>query len=193
MEEKNYFRRINEKERIIIFNSIQKISQEFLSIFNDFENNLFISLNEPIRKNKFPKIYLILDNLKEIINKVNFRDKIYSAGLFFGYIKKGKFQVSLEGLEFLYKQGKSSKFHHLYVNEKGEKSVLYGNDIIKSMIIKKFSHFNKNDLLIILNDGHEILAITQALINFESIEKLNLESKIAYNLVDKGYYLREMQ
>jgi ribosome biogenesis protein Nip4 len=187
------FRKINEKEKKIIINSLREISPKLLSTFKEFEFNIYFSLIELKKFNKFPEIFLILGENNKIIKNPEIKNITCSAGLFLGYIKKGKFFVSLESVEFLYKKGKFSAFNQLYVNSKGEKAVLYGNDITKNMILKMPSNFKKNDFMIIFNASKEIIAIAKAQVNYDNIKNLKSKSKIAYNLVDKGYYLRKKQ
>ncbi|MFX1556646.1 MAG: PUA domain-containing protein [Promethearchaeota archaeon] len=172
---------------------MRNISYELLSSFKEFESNLYISVNESISHNKFPRIYLILDDFKEFLKIPNIRNNICSGGLYVGYIKKGKFLISIESVEFLYRHDKFLEFHRIFVNEMGERSILYGNDIIMSMILNSPSSFNKNDLILIFNDKDEILALAKAQVNFKDIQNLKPKSKIASNLVDKGYYLRQKQ
>ena len=55
-------------------------------------------------------------------------------GVYFGFIKKNQFLLSLEGAEFL---NKLNMFQYLFVNDDGEKSVLYGNHIMKKFFNKR--------------------------------------------------------
>lgn len=187
------FRKINEKEKKVIFDSLRNISNKLCSTFKEFELNLYIYVNESISHNKSPKIHLILDDFKVILKFSKIRYNICSGGLYIGHIKKGKFLISIESIEFLYRHDKFLEFHRIFVNEMGERSILYGNDIIMNMILNSPSNFKKNDLILIFNDKDEILALAQAQVNFENIPNLKPKSKIAYNLVDKGYYLRQKQ
>jgi len=187
------FRRINEIEKEIITNSLRNISPKLLSVFKDFENDLFLLLDESTLKIIYPKIFFISDSLKNILRNTNLKGNIYSIGLYFGSIKKGNFLISLEGVEFLYKEDIFSDFHHILVNKRGEKSILYGNDILKSMISGTHSRFNKDDFLLIFNDDGEIIAIARSKVEHDKLQNLKSNELIALNLVDKGYYLRKKQ
>jgi len=193
MVDRKNFRRINEIEKKIIANSLGNISPKFFSVFNDFENDLFLSLDESTLKIGYPKIFFISDSLKKLLRDTDLKGNICSIGLYFGSIKKGNFLISLEGVEFLYREEIFSDFHHLTINIPGEKSTLYGNDIVKSMISGTFSRFNKDDFLIIFNDDNEIIAIAQSKVESAKIQNLKSNELIAVNLVDKGYYLRKKQ
>ncbi|MFX0059571.1 MAG: PUA domain-containing protein [Candidatus Hodarchaeota archaeon] len=193
MDKIKNFRKINKKEKKIIFDSIRDISPKFFPVFKEFEYNLFISVNELTSQEKPRKIFLVLDDIRKLLNNSNFENIICSAGLYLGFFKKGKFLLSLESLEFFHKHNTFSEFHRLLVNNKGERSILYGNDIIRSMILSAPYNFKKNDLILIVNENDELLALAQAKVDSENIQNLNPRSKIAYNLVDKGYYLRKKQ
>ncbi|MFW9947730.1 MAG: hypothetical protein ACFFDX_12975, partial [Candidatus Odinarchaeota archaeon] len=75
----------------------------------------------------------------------------------------------------------------------GEKSILYGNNILKKMLSNFSMELKMNDLVIVLNHLKEIIAI--GIIKVDGNDFYNLESDdiIALNLIDKGYYLRKNQ
>lgn len=193
MIESSNFRQINEIEKEIIIQSLSKISPNIFQFIIRSKNLLYISLKKGNSKSIYPSIYLTSNYFQEQINLNEFNDKIYSVGLYFGFIKRGRFFISLEGAEFLYKKGILSEIKFIYVNKKGEKSILYGNDILKDMATKTPSNLQKGDLLIIFNDMNEILAIAQSKVERESLKQLKPKNVIAINLNDKGFYLRKRQ
>lgn len=193
MNEKKNFRIINEKEKKIIFTSLKNLSPNLLPILKKIEENLFLSLINIASKERVLKIFLIFNDLKKILTKVNSFTIPCSAGIYFGFIKKGKFLISLEGAEYLYKQDNSIEFHQLILNQAGEKSILYGNHILKNMILPIISQFNVNDILLLFNSNKEFIAIAQARVNSEAIQNLPPKEIIALNIIDKGYYLRKEQ
>ncbi len=187
------FRKINNIERDIIFTSISDISSKILPIIENLEKSLYISLEKIIKKKYYPKIYLISNDLFKAIESVNEGYNIISGGLYFGFIKKGKFYLSLECAEFLYKNDIFSEFKKLYINKDGEKSILYGNNILKNMIINSSSNLHKNDFLLIFNDLNEIIALGRSLFDNESIQNRKPKDIVVINLADKGRYLRSPQ
>ncbi|MFX1575023.1 MAG: hypothetical protein ACFFB0_19975 [Promethearchaeota archaeon] len=158
-----------------------------------YRNYLYISLEDSIMENKYPKLYLISDDISKIIDTVKEQENVIFAGLYFGFIKKGKFYISLEGAEFLYKHKIISNFKKLHINNKGEKSILYGNDISKNMIVESPTVLKKDDFLVIFNMLNEIIALGRSAIDKEDIQILEPNKIIAINLVDKGSYLRKRQ
>jgi len=193
MTESSNFREINDIESKIISKSLFNISPNILEFLKRSEKKLYISLRKSDLKTNYPFLYLISNTFQEDINLIENKSNIYSAGLYFGFIKKGDFYLSLEGAEFLYRQGTGSGIKRIYVNKKGEKSILYGNNILKNMVIKTSSNLQKGDLLLIFNELNEILAIAQSKYESKNLQQLKPKDIIAFNLSDKGIYLRKKQ
>ncbi len=193
MIESSNFRQINEIEKDLISKSLSHISPKIFQNLMGSKKKLYISIIESNLKTQYPKIYLLSQDFHKKIDQFEFKNKIYSTGLYFGFIKKGNFYFSLEGAEFLYKQGILSDLKFLYLNKKGEKSVLYGNNILKNMVMKKSSNLQKGDFLLIFNNLNEILSIAQSTVDSKVLKNLNPKDIIAINLRDKGIYLREHQ
>ncbi|MFX1329380.1 MAG: hypothetical protein ACFE91_14720 [Promethearchaeota archaeon] len=193
MIESSNFREINEIEKEIILQSLSKISPNLSQFIVKSKNILYISLKQSNSKINYPNIYLSFNFLQEPIELIEFSDKIFSLGLYFGFIKKGNFYLSLEGAEYLYKRGILSNNKCIYISREGERSILYGNNILKNMISKISSNLEKGDFLLVFNEMNEILAIAQSKVENKKIKQLKSEDIIAYNLNDKGHYLREKQ
>ena len=88
MNETRIFRRINAVEIKIIANSINTISNELLPIFDSLKNRLYIIINKFTTEKDYPSIYLITDKHQKLLNNINILNRIYDAGLYFGFIKK---------------------------------------------------------------------------------------------------------
>ncbi|MFX0081921.1 MAG: hypothetical protein ACFE94_09230 [Candidatus Hodarchaeota archaeon] len=187
------FREINEIEKKIIFTTLSNISPKILTLIDNLEKDLFISTYELSIDDNFPSIYLISNEQHKLIKDFDNKPRICSAGLYFGFIKKGIFYLSLEGAEFLNKLNLFSEFQTIRVNEKGEKSILYGNNILKSMIVEIPINLKERDFLLIFNILNEIIAIAQSRVKNQNVQKLMQKEIIAMNLSDKGYYLRKKQ
>jgi ribosome biogenesis protein Nip4 len=187
------FRQINSFEREIILQSLSTISPKILQILDDLQCFIYISFIQKEIKNIFPEIFLLSNNQKKIVELVKIKNIIHSGGLYFGFIKNSNFYLSLEGAEFLFKKQLIPQFKHLILNKKGEKSFLYGNNILKDMI-EKFPHSIKiNDFLIVINKLGEILGLALSKCEDKNIHSLGPKTISAINLSDKGYYLRKAQ
>jgi len=193
MRDLKTFRLVNKIEKSIINNSLQKFSSEVLSNFKKIDYRFYIFINDEQTISKFPLIYLVSYKISNIIEEKLKNEIINAAGIYFGFIKKGIFHLSLEGAEFLHNQDKIPKSKQIVVNKEGEKSILYGNNILKKMVIKMPLELKKNDFLVVFNQNQEIIAITKSLIDYKSYQTLGSNKITALNLVDKGYYLRKKQ
>ena len=192
MSETLEFRKINEIEEKIIITSLTKISSDFQQFIKDIKRFLYISTESLTSRSKFPKIFLISKDQYTLLQSLKI-NRIISAGLYFGFIKKGHFHLSLEGAEFLFKNNILSDLKKLYVNDKGEKSILYGNNILKNMIIKFPISLRKKDLLLVINKYEEVLALVRSKFDYQDIQEVKPKDIIAINLIDKGIYLRVSQ
>lgn len=187
------FRKINNFEKSIIINTLSKIIQDSDLVIERIKDRLYISFDIIFEKNPYPSIYLLFSDQENLYIKFEANLQITSAGLYFGFLKKETFRISLEGVEYLTKKEDCFKEQKLVVNSKGEKSVLYGTDIFKEDVLKIPIKLRIGDFLIILNLQNEICAIAQSIMDIKTFKDLKPRSKIALNLVDKGYYLRKKQ
>lgn len=193
MNEFKNFRLTNKIEKKIIYKSFSEISPKIKSVLERDNSQLYIFFNTLTSKNRYPTIYLIPINLINELSIIKSKKDIIAAGLYFGFIKKSEFMLSLEATEFLNNQGCFSKSQILYVNEKGEKSVLYGNQILKKMILKFPNGMKKDDFILIFSNNNQLIAIAKSKVGYSNYQNLNPNDIVALNLVDKGYYLRKSQ
>jgi len=192
MSELDNFREVNEIEKKIILNSLFKISSKTVKSLENKNYFLFISFNN-LTRNGFPLIYLTPSAITKLLSIRNVKNNTISAGIFFGFIRKGEFMLSLECIEFLLKQNWISENQKLYLTIEGEKSVLYGNQIKKNMIERISTSLKKNSYIVIFNIKKEFIAIGKSNIHYEDFERSKSDDIIVINLVDKGYYLRKKQ
>jgi len=192
MRDLKTFRLVNKIETTMIYDSLIKLSPNLLHFFEKNDYRLYISLNELEAESKFPSIFLISKDQLKLLRTLK-NDKIISAGLYFGFIKKGNFYISLEGAEFLYNNNLFSDLKRIHLNDKGEKSILYGNNILKKMVFKESSNLQKEDFLLVFNKLNEVIAIAKSIINYQNISNIEPNKIIAINLNDKGVYLRIKQ
>jgi len=193
MRDLKTFRLVNKIETTMIYDSLIKLSPNILPFFEKNDYRLYISLNELEAESKFPSIYLISRDQGNLLENNLKVEIVCSAGVYFGFIKKGIFFLSLEGVEFFHNQDKIPKSKQVIVNKEGEKSILYGNNILKKMVRMMPLELKKNDFLVVFNQNQEIIAIAKSLIDYKSYQNLDSNKITALNLVDKGYYLRKKQ
>ncbi len=187
------FRIINDTEKKIIINSLSRMTPDILTIFERNDYMLFIGLNEKALTNNYPIIFLVPTYLKNTVEIIREKEMIVSAGIYFGFIKKNQFRLSLEGAEFLLNLNLFPENHLAIVDNEGEKAILYGNHLIAKMIIKISNEVKKNDFLLVFNHSNELICIARSQVDFEEFKNLKANEIVAFNLIDKGYYLRKKQ
>jgi len=193
MKDSASFRMINQTENTIIRNSVSKISSDVVSFLDSLKDFLYISFYQKSNGNLSLKIFLLNQKHKILVEEIENKDLIYEAGLYIGFIKKGNFHISLEFLEYLNKIHKISDLKQLWTSIRGEKSVLYGNNIRKEMVDKIPEGLEREDFVLILNQSNEIIAFCRSKVNRDEIDALKPKEVIAINLIDKGIYLRRKQ
>ncbi len=192
MKNSDKIRPINITEKEIIQNSLKKLDP---NLFNVLTNGylIYICFNPIWKSKEFPAIFLTSQQQHKFMKNFEIQDDIFSVGLYMGFIKKGIFLVSLEFVEFVCKKGFLSKKRFIILNSKGEKSILYGNNVLKTMISSTSNNFQAGEILLIFNEVNEILAIALSKVESVSLENCDPKDIVAINLIDKGYYLRAKQ
>jgi len=198
MKDINEFRIINEKEIQMITKSLSDLSPKIIEILRKSDYKLFISLEYTKKKNDYPRLFLIhTTSWAPIIRNLDKTVTINSGGIYFGVIKRGNVLISLEGAEFLYKNGYTSEERHIYLSEDAEKSILYGNDLLKKNMVEDAEKlpktFKKNSLYLVINASSEVISLVKFLVNNSEFQDRKPNERIAINLIDKGYYLRKKQ
>lgn len=193
MRDLNNFRLINEIEKSIINTSLQKFSIELLSYIKQEKYRIYIFIKDDKNRTSFPSIFLVSCEKSVILEEKLKNARVNSVGIYFGFIKKGEFHLSLEGAEFFLKNNMIQDRNILKVNNKGEKAILYGNPVVKGIVSDITTDLQKNTLLLILNESRELLALVRSEVDFPKYKNLNQGDLVANNLIDKGYYLRRKQ
>ena len=193
MYRKKNFRIINKTENNIISKSLIEIEPKTFSLVNECEFTFFISFINVFQKSSYPTIYLVPNYMINVIENFSSEISVISISTYFGFIKKSKLYLSLEGAEFLYQMHAFSDKNYIFVNNKGEKAILYGNRIIKDFISKISENLEKNIFLLIFNQLNEIISIAQSQVDKKEYSNLKSNDLVALNLIDKGYYLRIKQ
>ena len=184
-------RKINKFEKKILIQSLGVMGPKFLNYINKTKSNLYVLENNSLKIKT--KIFLVENELANLANKLTQRSNIVHLGVYFGFLKKNVFFLSLEGAEFLHENKIFSENQQIIVNNYGEKSILYGNHLTKKMILKFSKSSKKNDLILVLNKNNDVLALARLNVNPKEFNKLLPDEKIASTLKDKGYYLRVEQ
>jgi ribosome biogenesis protein Nip4 len=146
----------------------------------DFFKNKSILIKE-IKTRNIREVYFLSNE----IEKIALNEQPSYAGLMIGELKKN-FSLSMQGADLISKVSK--QFPYIIVNETAEKSTLYGKNVYSRSIISTSSAINENEVVIILNQKREAIAIGKTRFG----ESLLLQNdKIAVTtMIDAGLYLR---
>ena len=184
------FRTLKNSEFESIKAALVQISPKIGSYFQERRSLLYLSIFGNEDENL---IYLITEEINKILKRFQQTVDIISAGIYLGFIVRGKFFLSLEGAEILLKEELVPEQRFIKVNKEGEKAILYGNQIEKRMILDPSSNLKKNSLILIFNQLNELIALGNVVVELENFEIFNERDILIKNLVDKGYYLRRKQ
>lgn len=190
MRDFNNFRLTNDREIRIINTSLNQISSDLELFIEKQKLSLYISVSENDEKRL---IFLIPETLLNLILNIRDKSNINSAGLYFGFVRRNTFFLSLEGAEFFFNKNIIPEQNILNVKYKGEKAILYGNPILKRMIFTIPSNMKKNAVLVVFNENKEVIALARSEVDSSGFNLLNEGDLVAINLIDKGYYLRRKQ
>ncbi len=195
MKDSINFRALNDFEAGMLKKGLIEISPKGIKFFENNINYFYVKLKSDVEHKSLPMIFFVSEETKNLIDRIKNKGKIESGGIYFGFLKKGKFYLSLEGAEYLYKNRIFPESQTVFVNDKGEKSILYGNDLKKRMAKRYSEKLSKGDSILILNKLGEVCALGLTKLNGYAIKKKSEddESPIALTLIDKGYYLRKLQ
>ncbi|MFO8018655.1 MAG: hypothetical protein R6U96_08470 [Promethearchaeia archaeon] len=187
------FQELRNIEKKILNSDLNRLSLDIEKISR--KTNLIFTIKFPDKnqKEQYPEIHLLLEVVNALVRQIPNELTPFSAGINFGFIKKGEFRLSIEGMDFLYRQKLITTPHQLITNSEGEKAVLYGNEIRKYMVETHPISYKKNHILAVLNRQKEVIAIAKPIVNFNEWNLLENKKIVAYNLIDKGYYLRSAQ
>src|SRR5919112_742058 len=130
-------------------------------------------------------VFDFFKNKSILIEKIALSEQPSYAGLMMGELKKN-FSLSMQGADLISKVSK--QFPYIIVNETAEKSILYGKNVYSRSIISTSNAINENEVVIILNQKREAIAIGKTRFG----ESLLLQNdKIAVTtMIDAGLYLR---
>src|SRR5919108_3627859 len=146
----------------------------------DFFKDKSILLKE-IKSRNIREVYFLSNEIEKI---ALLQQPLY-AGLMIGELKK-HFSLSMQGADLVSKISK--QFPYIIVNESAEKSILYGKNVYSRSIISTSRTINENEVVIILNQKKEAIAIGKT--RFGDNLLLQNGKIVVTTIVDAGLYLR---
>jgi ribosome biogenesis protein Nip4 len=146
----------------------------------DFFKDKSILLKE-IKSRNIREVYFLSNEIEKI---ALLQQPLY-AGLMIGELKK-HFSLSMQGADLVSKISK--QFPYIIVNESAEKSILYGKNVYSRSIISTSRTINENEVVIILNQKKEAIAIGKT--RFGDNLLLQNGKIVVTTMIDAGLYLR---
>ena len=151
--------------------------------FEFFKDKTFLITQRDDKKKVL--VWLVNNNIAELMTHMT--DTPYSLGLAIGELRK-EFLPSIAGADLFVRYGKRNKYY-VVVNEKAEKLVLYGRDIMGESVVEASSALAENELVILVNTSFDALAIGRTRFSGSSLFK---KGRVTISTIaDAGYYLRE--
>nr|MDO8113815.1 hypothetical protein [Candidatus Sigynarchaeota archaeon] len=150
------------------------------------DNNIFL-----YSKGSNTSIYLMPREAKDRFKPLMGNPGLRYFGLYLGNFKGDQFNLSLEGATELAKSGAARK-NWVKLNDEGEKSFLYGQDIKKadlhSVCERGITH--NRGICLVLNALGECIGIGKLEARDPTFKKVSDEEILVKNVVDRGVYLR---
>jgi hypothetical protein len=161
-----------DKEKLIVSSIItthpkeEGLQIDKLSIQNKFSpshtmnvSNNDVGSKDNVTESTLRKVFLWSKPLK--CGELLFKLGPVSMGIQIGTIKKKKFLPGLNFAELVlyHHRNNSLEFPHIIVNEKAANLVCFGRDIMGSSVISCYHKIKDNQVLIILNEKKEVLAL----------------------------------
>jgi 60S ribosome subunit biogenesis protein NIP7 len=129
-------------------------------------------------------VWLVNDTIEKLMIQMTHP---YSLGLAIGELRK-EFVPTIAGADLFARYGKRNKFY-IVINEKAEKLVLYGRDIMGESVVEASNALAENELVILLNTSFDAIAIGRT--RFSGSFLLEKGKVTVTTITDAGYYLRE--
>jgi len=136
-------------------------------------------------------IYLMPREAKDRFKVLMGNPGLRHFGLYLGNFKGTQFNLSMEGMSELVKAGGVSS-NWVKLNEDGEKSFLYGQDIKKEDLQAVSARGITHDrgICIVMNAMGECLGIGKLEADDHTLRRVSDTDVLVSNIVDKGMYLR---
>ncbi|KAI4836626.1 60S ribosome subunit biogenesis protein NIP7 [Plasmodium brasilianum] len=163
-------RPLNDQETMLVFKKLSK----FLG------NNLLSMLSYNNEE------YVLRADIAKQAKSIN-KNSLMSLGTCLGkFTKANNFFLKITSLSLL------SEFciHKIWLKESGEKSFLFGNNVIKSHLLKISDNIKKGDGVMVLSMNDNPIGFGVSMRNTQDIKILNVMDIILIHQGDIGEYLR---
>ncbi|VEV58389.1 60S ribosome subunit biogenesis protein NIP7, putative [Plasmodium vinckei vinckei] len=173
-------RPLNDQETMLVFKKLSKFVGNNLLSMLSYNNEEYV-----LRLHRYNVHFVRADIAKqaESINK----NSLISLGICIGKITKANnFFLKITSLSLM------SEFciHKIWLKESGEKNFLFGNNVLKSHLLKISDNIRKGDGVIVLSMDDNPIGFGISIRNTQDIKLLNITDIVLIHQSDVGEYLR---
>jgi ribosome biogenesis protein Nip4 len=136
--------------------------------------------NEDLLVEREGRFFLLNNQIKSLV-----KDDFFSAGIFLGKVRSGKFFPSFNLLSMIATQ----EANRVIVDKKAGWLFICGRDVFKKGILKTFGKIQRNDHVLVFNEFGECLGFGRVLAGFFEQSTDKNVSAVA-NVLDAGDFLR---
>ncbi|CRH01257.1 large ribosomal subunit assembling protein, putative [Plasmodium relictum] len=173
-------RPLNDQETMLVFKKLAKFVGNNLLSMLSYNNEEYV-----FRLHKLNVYFIRADVVKqaESINKKS----LISLGICIGkFTKANNFFIKITCISFL----NEFCIHKIWLKESGEKNFLFGNNVLKSHLLKVSDNIKKGDGVIVLSMNDNPIGFGISIRNTQEIKILNVTDTILIHQGDVGEYLR---
>lgn len=176
-------RPLTDEETMTVFKKLAKFLGNNLMNIMSYNNEDYV-----LRLNRM-SVYYVRADVAKVAESVN-KNALVSLGICLGkFTKTHKFFLKVTALAFL----QEFCIHKIWLKESGEKSFLYGNNVLKSHLLKISDNIKKGDGVIVLSANDNPIGLGTAVRNTDDVRILNITDIIVVHQGDVGEYLRSEQ
>ncbi|SPJ13028.1 large ribosomal subunit assembling protein, putative [Plasmodium sp. DRC-Itaito] len=173
-------RPLNDQETMIVFKKLSKF------VGNNLLTMLSYSNEEYILRLHRSNVYFVRADVAKQAESLN-KNSLISMGICLGkFTKTNKFFIKITAISFL----NQFCIHKIWLKESGEKNFLFGNNVLKSHLLKISDNIKKGDGIMVLSMNDNPIGFGISIRNTQDIKILNVTDTILIHQSDIGEYLR---
>ncbi|CRG94864.1 large ribosomal subunit assembling protein, putative [Plasmodium gallinaceum] len=173
-------RPLNDQETMIVFKKLAKFVGNNLLSMLSYNNEEYV-----FRLHK-SNVYFVRADVAKQAESIN-KKSLISLGICLGkFTKANNFFIKITSISFL----NEFCIHKIWLKESGEKNFLFGNNVLKSHLLKVSDNIKKGDGIIVLSGNDNPIGFGISTRNTQEIKILNVTDTILIHQGDVGEYLR---
>ncbi|ANQ09426.1 60S ribosome subunit biogenesis protein NIP7-like protein [Plasmodium coatneyi] len=174
-------RPLNDNETMMVFKKLSKyVGNNLLSMLSYNNEEYVLRLHRS-------SVYFVRAELAKQAEAIINKNSLISLGICLGkFTKANNFFIKITSLSFL----NEFCIHKIWLKESGEKNFLFGNNVLKSHLLKVSDNIKKGDGIIVLSMNDSPIGFGISIRNTQDIKILNVTDIVLIHQGDVGEYLR---